>query len=87
MSRARDKIIAAAQARGYEVVELNWEPIGPAAEKEGPSGGWWGRVEPDPSGPGSSGLDWFGGYNWQDAVAFIEQFMPPVVSNQESSQS
>jgi hypothetical protein len=76
MSRARDRIIRAAEARGYTVVELTWEPWGQAAEKEGIPGGWWGRVEPDPSPRGSSGLDWFGGLSWQDAVSFIEDFIP-----------
>lgn len=76
MTRARSKIIAAAAAKGYTVCDLEWEPIGKGAEKEGPSGGWFGRVEPDPSPRGSSGLDWFGGYSWQEAVAFIEEFIP-----------
>jgi hypothetical protein len=86
MSRERDKIIAAARAKGYEVADLTWEPIGAAAEKEGPSGGWWGRVVPDPTPFGSSGLDWFGGYSWQEAVQFIEDFMPARLSAADEQQ-
>ena len=78
MSYARNKIIAAAEAKGYTVAELTWEPWGKAVEKEGIPGGWWGRVEPDPSPPGSSGLDYFAGLSWQEAVAFIEEFIPVV---------
>jgi hypothetical protein len=79
-SRARRKIREAVEAKGYSLVELTWEPWGKAAEKEGISGGWWGRVEPDPSTPGSSGLDWFGGLSWQEAVESIS-FMPARVAD------
>lgn len=75
-SVARRKIRQAVEARGYSVVELTWEPWGQAAEKEGIPGGWWGRIEPDPSPPGSSGLDWIGGLSWQECVSFVEEFIP-----------
>lgn len=74
---ARDMIRHAVENKGYKLAELTWEPWGAAAEKEGIPGGWWGRVEPDPSPPGSSGLDWFGGLSWQEAVSFVEDFIPP----------
>jgi len=75
-SRAHRKIRQAVEAKGYSLVELTWEPWQAAGEKEGIGGGWWGRVEPDPSPPGSSGLDWIGGLSWQECVAFVEDFIP-----------
>lgn len=75
-SVARRKIREAVESRGYTVHDLEWEPWGRAAEKEGIPGGWSLRVEPDPSGPGSSGLNWFGGLSWQEAVEMIERFLP-----------
>ena len=39
-------------------------------------GGWWGRIEPDPTPYGSSGLDWIGGLSWQECVSFVEEFIP-----------
>ncbi len=76
MSRARLNIERAVRDLGYEIVELGWEPIGRGAEKEGPSGGWWGRVTPDPSPPGSSGMDWIAGYSWQEVVENARAFLP-----------
>ena len=76
-SRARRAIRQAVEGRGYSVHDLEWEPWGKAAEKEGIPGGWSLRVEPDPSPPGSSGLDWFGGLTWQETVSNIEKFLPP----------
>ncbi len=75
-SRARRKIREAVEARGYTIHDLTWEPWGRAAEKEGIPGGWWFRVGPDPTPHGSSGLDWFGGLSWQEAVANVEEFLP-----------
>lgn len=73
---ARRKIREAVEARGYTIHDLEWEPWGQAAEKEGIPGGWTFRVEPDPSGRGSSGLDWFGGLSWQEAIENVEEFLP-----------
>lgn len=75
-TRARRAIRQAVEARGYTVRDLEWEPWGRAAEKEGIPGGWSLRVEPDPSGPESSGLDWFGGLSWQETVGMIDSFLP-----------
>lgn len=82
MSRARQKIIEAVESRGYTVHDLEWEPWGQAAEKEGIPGGWTLRVEPDPSPPGSTGYGWFGGLSWQEAVENIERWLPARADSQ-----
>lgn len=75
-SRARRKIRQAVEARGYQLVELTWEPWGQAAEKEGIPGGWAGYVSPPPhvSEPHIMGL------SWQEAVEWIEQFIPAMAT-------
>jgi len=45
MSRNQDKIRRAVKAKGWEVIELSWDPIGPAIEMCGPDGGWFLMVE------------------------------------------
>jgi len=45
-TRARRRIRQAVEAKGYRLRSLTWEPWGSAAEKSGPSGGWFGEVEP-----------------------------------------
>ncbi len=40
MSRSKEKIRKAIEAKGWTILELDWEPIGPAMEKCGPDGGW-----------------------------------------------
>lgn len=84
MSMARQKIIEAVESRGYTVHELEWEPWGRAAEKEGIPGGWTLRVEPDPSPPGSSGYGWFGGLSWRETVENIERWLPARADSQEN---
>lgn len=67
---ARRKIREAVEAKGRTLVELEWEPIGAAAEKEGPSGGWFGTARA-PSG----GEDYIMGYRWQDVIAWIDAYI------------
>ena len=45
MSRNTDKINKAVKAKGWEVLEISWEPIGQSCEMCGPDGGWYLRVE------------------------------------------
>ena len=45
MSRNTDKIIKAVKAKGWEIIELSWDPIGPSMEMCGPDGGWYLTVE------------------------------------------
>lgn len=69
-SRRRRKIREAVEARGWTLTTLEWEPIGAASEKEGPSGGWYGECRA-PSG----GMDWVMGYTWQDCVQWAADFL------------
>lgn len=39
-TRARRRIRKAVESRGYTVLDIEWEPWGAAAEKEGIPGGW-----------------------------------------------
>ena len=45
MSRNADKITKAVKAKGWEVIELKWEPISKGCEMCGPDGGWYLGVE------------------------------------------
>lgn len=47
MSRNTDKITKAVKAKGWNILDLSWEPIGCAMEMCGPDGGWWLDVEYD----------------------------------------
>jgi hypothetical protein len=40
MSRNKIKITKLLEAKGYIILDLDWEPIGGAPIMEGPSGGW-----------------------------------------------
>lgn len=69
-TRARRKIRQAVEAKGWTITRMDWEPIRPGGEKEGPDGGWYVEVCA-PSG----GMDWVMGYSWQDAVEWAEKFL------------
>lgn len=47
MSRNTDKIIKAVKEKGWEVLELTWEPISKGCEMCGMDGGWYLDVEHD----------------------------------------
>lgn len=63
MSKQRQKIEAAAKRLGIALASIEWEPIGPACEFEGNSGGW--TVH-------SSKGQYFGGYNVDEVVEDME---------------
>jgi hypothetical protein len=69
-TRARRKIREAIEAKGWTVTLMNWEPIRPGGEKEGPEGGWYCEVRA-PSG----GEDWVMGLNWRDAVEWANKWL------------
>lgn len=69
-SYARRKIRQAVEAKDWTITRFDWEPIGAAAEKEGPSGGWYLEVRA-PSG----GEDWVMGYSWQEAVEWAKKWL------------
>ena len=74
MSGAREKIRKAVEAKGYTLTELTWEPWGRAIEKEGIPGGWEGYVTPEP--PGLYGIPAVMGLSWQEALDWIDEFLP-----------
>jgi hypothetical protein len=68
MSRQRDRIQNAAAALGLVTTEVEWEPLGTAAEMCGPSGGWSVWLE-DPEG---HHLGVAVGYNVDEVIADME---------------
>lgn len=71
MSTARDAIIKQAASQGWTVTRIDWEPIGPGAEKEGPSGGWDVDLKRDGK------MEWAGGYNAAQVIQWIKNFDLP----------
>jgi hypothetical protein len=74
MSRARDRIRRAVEAKGYRLTELTWEPWGRAVEKEGIPGGWEGYVEPQPEG--LHGTPAVMGLSVDEALEWIRDWLP-----------
>jgi hypothetical protein len=73
-SRARRRIREAVERFGYQLVSLEWEPIGMGAEMCGPSGGWTGDIE------GPEGIEYSAvmGYNVEHALDWIDDWVKPV---------
>lgn len=79
MSRAREAIRRAVEAKGYALISLTWEPWGRAAEKEGIPGGWEGYVKPEPEG--FYGIPAVMGLSLQEALDWIRDFLPDRLSD------
>lgn len=69
MSRQREKIRKAAEAKGYSLVSADWQPIGQQVEMAGREGGWTVEAEPDELAVG---------YSADDVVDWINEFWPSV---------
>lgn len=73
MTRARDRITKVVEGLGWKVDgEMEWEPIGAAAEKSGPSGGWFVQVV-CPCGE----KDFAVGLSWLEVVEHVNCFLDP----------
>jgi hypothetical protein len=71
MSRNKDKIIRALNAKGYEVADIDWTPIGGSPIMCGPEGGWY--VEYNEG-------DVILGYNIKEVLEEIEE-LPEVTTD------
>jgi len=73
MSRKKDKITKALKNKGYEVIKIEWTPIGGSPIMSGPEGGWYVDYESDIDGGTILG------YNIQEVMDEIENL--PIVEN------
>lgn len=66
MTRAEKAITKQAEAQGWTVLNIEWEPVTPGPEKAGPAGGWdvWLRRD------GTE--EWAGGYNVAQVIQWIK---------------
>lgn len=75
MSRQRQMIGKALAEAGYEVIEIEWAPIGIAFEMCGPSGGWYVTTKTDS----------FCGYNAKEVCQQIQKWK--VFQDQDAAQA
>lgn len=75
-TRTRRRIREAVESRGYELVELEWEPWGMAMEMSGIPGGWYGRLE-RPYVQHAHPGDEIMGLSVDETIAWVDQFVKP----------
>jgi hypothetical protein len=82
MSRNKDKITKALKTKGYEPIEIVWEPISGAPIMCGPEGGWYINFEPVEGMKLSDGLRSYNimAYNINDVMEEIEK-LPECISD------
>lgn len=76
-SQRKRHIIEQAESQGWTIDFIEWEPIGIAMEKSGPSGGW--SVELSRDGKG----EWAGGYNAAQVIQWIKNLDLPFGEQQD----
>lgn len=75
-TRARRRIRAAVESRGYALVSLEWEPWEDQGEKSGIGGGWYGQLDRSYRANTWPGNDIMG-LSVDETIAWVDQFVDP----------